>query len=146
MSSTLSFPIFILSAALFPSLFPLVSTAYPQILCTHATGRSHDFFFRYGNLSSSADAFGNKLTDILLTTLEVAVGRASLHSVDWFFNLLPEKATALSSRIRLDINFKREILKGADIIASIKEICSGQIDFCIRQSCGIACLASLSVV
>lgn len=66
--------------------------------------------------------------------------------VDWFFNLLPEKATALSSRIRLDINFKREILKGADIIASIKEICSGQIDFCIRQSCGIACLASLSVV
>ena len=65
--------------------------------------------------------------------------------VDWFFNLLPEKVTALSSRIRLDINFKREILKGADIIASIKEMCNGHFDFCIRQNCGIACLASLSL-
>lgn len=66
--------------------------------------------------------------------------------VDWFFNLLPERATSLSSRIRLDINFKKEIFKGADIIASIKELCNGQIDFCLRQSCGIACLASLSSV
>lgn len=66
--------------------------------------------------------------------------------VDWFFNLLPEKVTAQSSHIRLDINFKREILKGTDIIASVKEMCNGHIDFCIRQNCGIACLASLSLV
>lgn len=65
--------------------------------------------------------------------------------VDWFFNLLPDKVVELSSHLRLDINFKREILKGSNIIASIKEICNGHIDFCIRQSCGVACLASLSI-
>lgn len=66
--------------------------------------------------------------------------------VDWFFNLLPEKVTSLTSHLRLDINFKREIQKGSDIIASIKEMKNGQIDFCLRHTCGIACLASLSLV
>lgn len=66
--------------------------------------------------------------------------------VDWFFNLLPEKVTSLTSCLRLDINFKREVLRGADVIASVREADNGQIDFCLRHSCGIACLASLSRV
>lgn len=65
--------------------------------------------------------------------------------VDWFFNLLPEKVTALTKPQRLDINFKSEIMRGAQILASIKEFGERQIDFCLRQGSSVACLASLSL-
>lgn len=66
--------------------------------------------------------------------------------VDWFFNLLPENVTSLTRPLRLDINFKSEIMRGAEIIASIKESGERQIDFCLRQGGSVACLASLSFV
>jgi len=66
--------------------------------------------------------------------------------VDLFFNLLPEKVTEMTKPLRLDINFKKEILRGSDILASIKEIGERQIDFCLRQGSSVACLASLSIV
>lgn len=64
--------------------------------------------------------------------------------VDWFFNLLPEKVTTLTRSLRLDINFKNEIMKGAQFLASIREYGERQIDFCLRQGNSVACLASLS--
>lgn len=66
--------------------------------------------------------------------------------VDWFFNLLPERVTSLIRPMRLDINFKTEIMRGSEILASIKEFGERQIDFCLRQSGSVACLASLSLI
>lgn len=65
--------------------------------------------------------------------------------VDWFFNLLPDKIIAHARALRLDLNFKNEIMRGADIWASIKEAGERQIDFCLRQGGNIACLASISI-
>ena len=66
--------------------------------------------------------------------------------VDWFFNLLPERITSSAGPVRLDVNFKTEIKRGAQILASIKESGERQIDFCLRQSGSVACLASLSIM
>ena len=66
--------------------------------------------------------------------------------VDWFFNLLPERITSIAGPVRLDINFKSEIMCGSQILASIKEFGDRQIDFCLRQSDSVACLASLSIM
>lgn len=65
--------------------------------------------------------------------------------VDWFFNLLPERVTSIIRPMRLDINFKTEILRGSEILASIKESGEMQIDFCLRHKEAVACLASLSL-
>lgn len=66
--------------------------------------------------------------------------------VDWFFNLLPDNVTSQTRPLRIDINFKSEIMRGARILASIKESGERQIYFCLRQGESVACLASLSFV
>lgn len=66
--------------------------------------------------------------------------------VDKFFNLLPERITSLAGPLRLDINFKSEILCGADITASIQDNGDREFDFCLRQGDDVACLAALSLV
>lgn len=65
--------------------------------------------------------------------------------VDWFFNLLPDKMIAHTRPSRLDLNFKNEIIRGADIWASVQEVGERQMDFCLRQDGNVACLASLSI-
>lgn len=66
--------------------------------------------------------------------------------VDWFFNLIPDRMASLKKPVRLDINFKNEIPRGSKILASVKQIGRKRVDFCLRQSGAVACLASLSSI
>ena len=66
--------------------------------------------------------------------------------VDWFFNLLPGPVRSMNAPVRMDVNFRNEIMCGSGIVASSRKLDDRTFGFCLRHDGGIACLASLQMM
>lgn len=63
--------------------------------------------------------------------------------LDMFYDLLPENMLNLTKKIRLDINYRQEVLRGTDISIGLKEEEQNRFLFIARRDNTTLCSASL---